>query len=161
MNVTDWALLAVLGLSALLGLWRGLMYEVLSVAGWVAAFIVAQAWAATVGEWLPMGGASPALRLAAGFVLLFVAVAFAGGLVAWLVKKLVDSVGLRPVDRVLGGAFGVLRGAVLLLALAVVVHMTPLREQTWWRDSMVAAELSAALLVLRPLLPDGIARYLA
>ena len=116
----DWALLAVLLLSALLGLWRGLVYEVISVAGWVAAFVLAQAYASDVAAWLPMDGFSAPLQLAAGFAVVFMVAAFAGGLVAWVVKKLVESVGLRPVDRVLGGAFGLVRGLVILLGVAVV-----------------------------------------
>ncbi|WP_363356715.1 CvpA family protein [Hydrogenophaga sp.] len=103
MSWVDWALLAVLLVSALVGLWRGLVYEVLSVAGWVLAFVLAQAWAEPVGMLLPMDGAAPPLRLAAGFAAVFIAVAFAAGLLSWLIKKMVESVGLRPVDRVLGG----------------------------------------------------------
>jgi membrane protein required for colicin V production len=160
MGMMDWVLLAVLLFSALLGLWRGLVYEVLSVAGWVAAFVLAQAYAVDVAQMLPMEGASPALRTAIGFVLVFVAVAFAGGLVAWLVRKLISSVGLRPVDRVLGGAFGVVRGVVILLGVAVVVSMTQMRHSEWWQSSMSAAVLGGVLLELKPLLPESVAVYL-
>jgi membrane protein required for colicin V production len=160
MVLTDWVLLAALLLSVLLGLWRGLVYEVLSVAGWVAAFVLAQAFADEAGAWLPMDGLSPPLRLAAGFVLVFVAVAFAAGLLAWLVQKLVVSVGLRPVDRVLGGAFGLLRGLVILLAVALVVSVTQMQGAAWWRDSATAGTLSATLHELKPLLPEPVARYI-
>jgi len=160
MGLTDWVLLAVLVFSALLGLWRGLVYEVLSVAGWVAAFVLAQAYAVEMAQMLPMEGASPALQIAAGFALVFIAVAFAGGLVAWLVRKLVSSVGLRPVDRVLGGAFGVLRGAVMLLGFAVVVNMTQMQHSEWWRASATGAVLTMTLLELKPLLPEAVSRYL-
>jgi membrane protein required for colicin V production len=124
------------------GLWRGLVYEVLSVVGWVLAFVLAQAWAEPVGRVLPMDGAAEPLRLAAGFALVFIAVAFTAGLLSWLVKKLVKklvaAVGLRPVDRVLGGVFGVLRGLVILLAVAVVMGMLPLSAQAGWQASPVA-----------------------
>ena len=160
MGLMDWVLLAVLLFSALLGLWRGLVYEVLSVAGWVAAFVLAQAFAVDMAQMLPMEGASPALQIAAGFALVFIAVAFAGGLVAWLVRKLVTSVGLRPVDRVLGGAFGVLRGVVMLLGFAVVVNMTQLQRSEWWRTSATGAVLTVTLHELKPLLPEAVARYL-
>jgi len=156
----DWALLAVLLLSALLGLWRGLVYEVISVAGWVAAFVLAQAYASEAAAWLPMDGFSAPLQLAAGFAVVFLLAAFAGGLVAWMVKKLVESVGLRPVDRVLGGAFGLVRGTVILLGLAVVVSMTPLQQEGGWQASRGAGVLSATLHEVKPLLPDAVARYL-
>ena len=160
MSWLDWALLAVLLLSALLGLWRGLVYEVLSVAVWVVAFVLAQAYAAPVGAWLPVDGFSAPLQLAAGFAAVFLASAFVGGLLAWLVKKLVESVGLRPVDRVLGGAFGLARGLVILLGLAVVVSMTPLQTQERWRESPVAGILSRTLHAIKPLLPEAVARHL-
>ena len=160
MNAVDLVLLTVLLLSTALGLWRGLVYEVISVAGWVAAFVLAQAYAARAALWLPLEGFSAPLRLAAGFVLVFMGAAFAAGLLAWVVKKLVDSVGLRPVDRILGGGFGLVRGAVLLLALTVVVSMTPLRQHDAWTGSHGAGVLSVVLHEVKPLLPVSVARYL-
>lgn len=160
MNWVDWLLLSVLLLSALLGLWRGLVYEVISVAGWVVAFVLAQAYAAEMAAWLPIGGWSPPLQLALGFAVVFMGAAFAGGLVAWVVKKLVDSVGLRPVDRVLGGGFGLARGAVMLLGLAVVVSMTPLQQHADWQGSRGAGVLSGTLHEVKPLLPESVAPYL-
>lgn len=160
MTVTDWILLAVLLASLLLGAWRGLVYEVMSVLGWVAAFVVAPWWAPDVAAWLPMEGAAEPVRYAAAFVLVFVAVAFAAGLVAWLTKKLVESIGLRPVDRTLGAAFGLLRGVVLLLALAVVIGMTPLGVSPWWQASTGASVLVVALKGLRPVLPAEFGKYL-
>lgn len=156
----DWLLLGLLMLSVVVGMWRGLVYEVLSLGAWVAAFLVAQAQARVVGMWLPLDGLSDPLRLAAGFVLVFVGVAFAGGLVAWLVRKLVTTIGLRPIDRVLGGMFGLLRGAVILLALSVVVSLTPYRSEPAWRDSSVAQVLEHSVHVIKPLLPQDLARHL-
>lgn len=154
-------LLTVLLLSVLLGAWRGLVYEVLSVASWVAAFVLAQAYADEVALMLPLDSLSPPLQLAAGFLVVFIAVAFAGGLLAWLVKKLVASVGLRPVDRILGSAFGLARGVVMLLAFAVVVSMSPMRDAQWWQASAGGDVLVATLHALKPLLPEPVARYIA
>src|SRR3974390_2658438 len=118
MATLDWVFLGVLAVSLLLGAWRGLVYEVCSVASWIAAFIVAQWLAPDAAALLPVQRAPEAGRYAVGFVLVFIAVVFAGALLAWLTKKMVDSVGLRPVDRTLGAAFGLMRGAVLMLAAA-------------------------------------------
>jgi membrane protein required for colicin V production len=156
----DWILLAVLLLSMALGAWRGLVYEVLSVLGWFAAFIVAQLYAATVGQMLPMSGATEALRYAAGFVITFIASAFAAGLLAWLAKKLIETVGLRPVDRTLGAFFGLLRGAVILLATTTAVLMTPLKEGEWWKQSVGAGVLSATLKAVKPILPNEVGQYI-
>ena len=107
-----------------------------------------------------MSGSSEPVRYAAAFVLVFVAGAFAGGLLAWLTRKLVEAIGLRPVDRTLGAAFGLVRGLVLLLAVAVVMDMTPLKSRPEWQASIGAAALGAALKGLRPVLPEAFGRYL-
>lgn len=156
----DCIAVALLVLSMLLGLVRGLMFEVISLVGWVAAFVVAQCFATDLGRWLPLGEAEPGWRYAAGFVLLFVGVAFAIGLLATLTRKLVAAIGLRPVDRVLGGVFGAARAAVALLALAVVVHLLALGESSWWRGTRSALVLDAALQGLKPALPVKLAGYL-
>jgi membrane protein required for colicin V production len=156
----DWGMLAVLAASFLLGAWRGLVYEVLSVISWIAAFVLAQWAAPQVAAVLPMGGAAEPMRYASAFALVFLAVVFAGGLLAWLTKKLVQAVGLRPIDRTLGAAFGLLRGAVLLLALAVVIDMTPLKRGDWWTASQGAGIATAALKALKPVLPERFGRYL-
>lgn len=161
MNAVDGLLLLVLLVSAVVGMWRGLVYEVLSLMAWVAAFVLAQAYAGDVARRLPLDGLSAELRTAAAFALVFVASAFAGGFLAWLVKKLVAAVGLRPIDRVLGSVFGLLRGAVVLLAVTVVVGMTPLRDQPGWKSSQVAQVLDVGVHTLRPLLPEPVARHLS
>jgi membrane protein required for colicin V production len=160
MAALDWVFVGVLVLSFLLGAWRGLVYEVLSVISWVAAFIVAQWLAPEAAAWLPMRGSAEPIRYAAGFVVVFIAVVFAGALLAWVTKKLVEAVGLRPVDRTLGAAFGLARGAVLLLALAVVINMTPLKSGEWWTESKGAGVSIAALKGLKPVLPERFGQYL-
>ena len=161
MLTLDWILLGVVLLSLVLGLWRGLVYEVLSLLNWLASFVLAQWWAPTLAVGLPMGNASEPVRYAAAFVLIFVGSLFALGLVAALVSKLISAVGLRPVDRILGALFGALRGAVLLLAVAVVVGMTPARSSPWWQESRGAQALSAALKALQPVLPEQFGKCLS
>ena len=160
MVVLDWLLLAVLGVSLLLGAWRGLVFEMLSVLAWVVAFVAAQWFATDVAQWLPMSGAANSMRYAAGFLLTFVVTAFTGGLVAVLVKKMISVAGLGPVDRVLGCAFGLVRGLVLLLAAAVVIAMTPLKTSVWWTESAGAGFLGVALKGLKPLVPQEFGKYL-
>lgn len=149
----DWVFLAILALSFLIGAWRGLVFEVISLASWVAAFLLAQWFAADVAKFLPMTGAGEGVRYAAAFVLTFVVALFAGGLLALVLKKMVSSVGLAPFDRVLGAVFGLVRGMVVLLAIAVVVAMTPLKSALWWKESIGAKGLTVVLTGLKPVLP--------
>ena len=160
MPALDWIFLAVLLASLTLGAWRGLVYEVVSVLAWIVAFVLAQWFAPDVAQRLPMAGATEMIRYAAGFVLVFIATVFAAGLLAWLMKKLVESVGLRPMDRVLGAVFGLARGVILLLAATVVMHMTPFKSSAWWQESTGATVSTAALRGLKPMLPEEFGKYL-
>ncbi len=158
--VIDWIFLAVLVLSMLVGAWRGLVFEVISVVAWIAAFVFAQWFAPAVGQWLPISGTSEALRYGLGFLLIFVGTVFAGGVIAFVLKKLLAAVGLTPADRMLGAGFGLVRGAVLLLALTVVIGMTPLKAESWWLESQGAQLTSAALHALKPVLPEDFGKYI-
>ena len=160
MTTLDWIFVAILLGSMLLGAWRGMVYEVLSLLGWVVAFVVARTWAQEVAVWLPMDGWDMQLRYAAAFVLLLVGAMFAWGVVSWLCKQLIEAVGLRPVDRTLGALFGVLRGVLLLLVLALVIQYTPLHKALWWQESAVAPWLTQALAWVLPALPPQWEQYL-
>ena len=156
----DWICVAVLLASLLLGAWRGLVYEVMSVLGWVASFILAQMFAGALASHVPLESATEEVRYAIAFVVLFVLGAFVGGLLASLVRRMANAIGLRPVDRTLGAAFGVLRGVMLLLVVAVVVNMTSLREGTWWQESFSAKLSTDVLGQLKPVLPETFRNYL-
>jgi membrane protein required for colicin V production len=160
MPVLDWIFVAVLVVSLVVGAWRGLVYELLSVVNWIAAFVLAQWFAPDVAQWLPMAGASEVVRYAVGFVAVFVAALFAGGLLAFLIRKLVAAVGLRPVDRVLGAVFGLVRAVVILLALTVVAGMTPMVKSPWWQESTGAGIATVVLHGLKPALPEDFGKYL-
>ncbi len=160
MPTLDWFFVAVLLASLLIGAWRGLVFEVISLLSWIAAFVLAQWFAPDVALKLPMAGASEPIRYAAAFTLVFVLSVFAGGLLARLGKGLFSSVGLNPADRTLGALFGLLRGVLVLLGLTLVLGMTPLKSDLWWRQSAGVAMATAALQSLKPVLPEKFGKYL-
>jgi len=160
MPTLDWIFLAVLLVSFVVGAWRGLVYEILSLANWIAAFVLAQLFAPAAAHWLPMQGGTEVVRYAVGFVLVFIAALFVGGMLAFLIRKLVAAVGMRPVDRAMGAVFGLVRGVVVLLALAVVVGMTPVHSQVWWTESTGVHASTVVLQGLKPMLPEDFGKYL-
>jgi membrane protein required for colicin V production len=159
-SILDWLLLAVLLISAGLGALRGLVYEVLSVLSWVVAFVFAQWLAASVGAQLPLNTDNEMARYASGFAATFIGTLLVCGLVTALIKKFISAVGLRPVDRALGVFFGLLRGILLLLFLAVVLSRTPLTKLPIWQESTGVGMLSRAATVVIPMLPPDVLRYL-
>ncbi len=161
LSALDWLALIVVGASLLLGLWRGLLYEVLALAGWVVAFVAARWAAPVISIWLPMGESPEALRYAFGFALVFIVTAFGCGVLASLARRAARAMGARPVDRLFGALFGVLRGGLLLLLLAALVVMTPLRDEAWWRQSISGPWLEIALQQLHPWLPESFGKHLS
>lgn len=161
LGLTDGVFAGVLLLSLLVGAWRGLVYELMSLAGWIAAFVMAQWLAEDVSAWLPVWrDAAAQVRYAVSFVLVFVASVFAASVVSWLLRKVVETAGLRPADRSLGAVFGLMRGVVILMALAVVVQLLGLHKDAWWHESRMAPMLDVLLSGIKPLLPPALQAYL-
>jgi membrane protein required for colicin V production len=158
MTVFDYAVLAVLAVSVLLGLWRGVVSEILALVAWVAAFLVARAEAAEVANWLAAQIAEPALRLAAAYVLVVVAVLLVFAALRLVLKLLLKAVGLGVLDRLLGGAFGALRGVLVVLVAVLVAGMTPLPKMEWWREASLSPPLETAVLAAKPWLPADAAK---
>ena len=158
--VVDWIFLGTLVLSMVVGAWRGLVFEMISVGSWIAAFVLAQWFAPAVAHWLPMSSDNEALRYGIGFLMVFVGTVFAGGLIAFVVKKVLAAVGLSPADRMLGAIFGVVRGVVILLALTLIVGMTPLKSSPWWQEAQGTELAGVALHGLKPVLPEDFGKYI-
>lgn len=154
--------LALLGLavSLLIGLWRGLVFELMSIAGWVVAFVLARRYSAQVAAWLPVGEPGTAINLMAGLVLVFVLALFVWALLSWLLQKAISASPLQPIDRVLGGAFGLLRALVIGLVLVSLVRLTPLAASTDWQASRAVQGLGRVLEQIQPWLPDSVRRHL-
>ena len=154
----DWIFLAVLALSVVVGLVRGFVFECLSLAGWVVAWFAAP-WAAPwLVPYLPVFTPDSPMRLGLAFVIAFVAALVVWGLLAQLVRMALRATPVSGPDRLLGGIFGLLRGLVLLLAVATVVALTPASQSQGWRASQGARWLGTALFQLKPLLPESVAR---
>ena len=144
----DIIVLALVAASALIGLFRGLMREVLSLVIWASAILGAMALGPPVGDWLALG--SPAANAVAGYAAVFVAVLVVGAVVQRLVAKAVDATGLSGADRALGLVFGGARG--LAISLAVFILMRPFaQDAAWWQASFappLLAEFEGELLEL-------------
>jgi membrane protein required for colicin V production len=159
-SAVDWALLAVLLASVAVGLWRGFVFECLSLAGWIVAWLAAQWAAPRLALHLPLGSPGSALNLAAALALAFVGALIVWGLLARAVRMLIRATPLSVADRLLGGIFGALRAVVLLLAVAGVVALTPAAQSSLWRNSHGARGLGQLLQALRPYLPATAAQFL-
>lgn len=158
MTAFDYAVLTILLASVLLGLWRGVVSELLALAAWVVAFLVARQMAAQVAVWLGAYVAEPGLRLAAAYALVFVGVLIVFAIARMLISLMLKAVGLGLLDRLLGAAFGILRGIVVVLVVVLVAGMTPLPKAEWWRNAVLAPPLETVVIAAKPWLPADAAK---
>ncbi len=161
MTFFDYAVLAILGVSVLVSVWRGAIRELLALASWIVAFLIAQAYAGTVAALLPAAIPSAGLRLLAGFLVVFLVVLLLVALVALAISQLVRAAGLGPLDRAVGAIFGLLRGILVTSLLVLLAGLTAAPREPWWRDAMFSAPLEALVLVGKPWLPDELARRIS
>jgi membrane protein required for colicin V production len=159
MNWADYSILAALGLSVLMGLWRGFIAEALALAVWVIAFWVAWRFGAQVAGKL---GAvdEPSIRLLLGYALCFLAVLLAGGILVFLMRKLVAGSGLSGSDRLLGMVFGLVRGLALVTLTVLLLGFTPLPRDPWWHQSRLLPAFSGYAQWLSTQLPPEASKYL-
>jgi membrane protein required for colicin V production len=149
----DVAMLGIVVLSALIGLLRGITFELLSLAGWFVAYFGGRWLEPFVAPHLPIGAAGSALNGAAAFASGFLALLIVWSLLARAASALIAATPLRPLDRLLGAAFGLVRGVLVLLVATTVIAYTPLAQSPAWRQSVGAVALETVLLQLLPLLP--------
>ena len=160
MTWLDYAVIGVFAVSLVLGAWRGLVREVISILGWVIAFLAANLLAGPLGPVMPQAIPTPELRVAAAFVAVFAASLIVTSLAGLLLSKIVKAVGLGGLDRALGAAFGGARGLLIVLAAALLAGLTSAPRQPWLRDSASGPLLAQAAGMLKPLLPQTLAERL-
>ena len=157
----DVAVIVVIALSALLGLWRGVIREVFALAAWIAAIVCMFLFGEQVAQALPlvsMTRDAPWLRSLAGYALTFIGVFVILSVAGFLFSKVVKAIGLSFVDRALGMVFGLIRGALIVVLLVFVAGATAMPQLAWWRDSVSAKPLATFAAILRSKLPDDLAK---
>lgn len=157
MTWVEYAVAGVLAISIAWGIWRGFMREIISLAGWVLAFLAANAAAGPLGEALPTSISSPEVRVLIAYLVVFVFTLSIATLVGMLLARLLKAAGLGGLDRTLGGLFGVARGLVFLVAFTILAGLSSLPRQPLWKESVVAGMLTRTVLQLKPWLPPRLA----
>jgi len=155
----DIGLLAFLALSMVVGLIRGFAFELLSLAGWFAAYFAARYGTPLAQPWLHIGEPGSSLNYGATFACVFLVALVIWSIAARLVRALIRATPLSPIDRLLGAGFGLVRGVVVLLIAALVIGVSPWAQSSLWRQSVGAAWLSAMVHELRPLFMNDVSQH--
>ncbi|MDG2048044.1 MAG: CvpA family protein [Halioglobus sp.] len=133
-TAVDWTIIVVLGLSILLSLWRGFVREAVSLAGWIAAFVVANMFVGEVALFLQQWIANGTGRYVAAYALLFAGMLMLAGLAGKLSAQVVRVTGLTLLDRLLGTAFGFFRGIIIVLVAVYVIRQLAPPQNVLWLD---------------------------
>lgn len=160
MNALDYAVIGVLLLSMVWSAMRGVVRELVSLAGLVIAFLAANLFAGPLAQYVPAAVPGEATRVLVAFLCIFLGVLILSGLFGLLFSRLIKAVGLGAMDTVLGAFFGLARGLILVLAAALLAGLTSAPRLPFWKESAVGGYLAQAALQLKPWLPESFAQRL-
>ena len=159
MTIFDYLVLFVLISSVIISTLRGLVKEILSLLGWVVAFVVANMYGAKLAPLLPELVPGETARLIAAFVILFLGVRVLMGLLSLAIGALITASGLSLADRGLGGLFGLARGIVIVLAGVILCGMTAIPQQDFWRNALLSPMAETGARTVKPFLPAALAQH--
>ena len=160
MTLFDYLVLFVLVASVIISTLRGVVKEILSLVGWVVAFVVANMYGAHLAPMLPSVIPGDATRLIVSYVALFLGVRLLMGLLTMAIDAVVKATGLSLADRGLGGLFGLARGMVIVLAGVILAGMTDLPKQPFWKNALLSPMAETGARTVRPFLPAALARHI-
>jgi membrane protein required for colicin V production len=159
MITVDYIILGIIALSAIISLFRGFVKEAFSLFLWISAFWLSWMFFRDVAAWLIQWISLPSARLGISFALIMIVVLIIGGIIGYLLSKLVEHTGLSGTDRLLGVFFGVARGVVIVAILILLAGLTPMPEDPWWNESLLIGHFQEISVWLKGLLPEDIAQY--
>ncbi len=134
-NWVDWAILGVIAVSCLIGVWRGLLKELMTIVIAILAVVTALVFYDKLALLWIDELSSPGLRNVAAFGVIMIAVMIVGGLLSFIAGKLFGLAALKPVDRILGLLFGLFRGCVIVMAVLLMLPNDMVETNPWWTES--------------------------
>ncbi|MEE9302957.1 MAG: CvpA family protein [Thiotrichaceae bacterium] len=158
-NYIDIGIVVLILLSAVVGFVRGFVREAFSLTTWVVAGFAAFLFYKKLAAELPFNIPHELARDAVSVLLIVIGVFIIGALINYLFGKAVHIAGLGSTDRVLGGAFGVLRGAfvVTLIVLLMRLGLTSFTDGDLWKGSKLVPHFVNASEWIKKETPDNTA----
>lgn len=161
MTIFDYIIVAIIVVSCLVSIIRGLVKEVFSLGAWIVAGVVTFTLSSRLSVLVPDIVESPTIRLAITSFVVFLLTLFLCGAVNFLIHRAMDKVGLSGTDRLLGLFFGLVRGVVVVVVLVMLAGLTPIPQEGWWRSSLMVGYFVPMAEWIQSLLPIDLARHIA
>jgi membrane protein required for colicin V production len=153
MNLVDIAIIVILLISTLIGVFRGFIREVLSLASWLVALYIAWTFASLGAGYLEPYISQPPLRVVAAFAAIFIVVLILASIISYLLYRLFAIAGISGVDRSLGTLFGIARGVVVVAILILAAVYMDFATQPWWREAMLVGYFTPVTDFILSLMP--------
>lgn len=149
----DVVLLGLIGLSALLGLFRGFIGIVVGTLSWLLAVWLSFLFGGAAAQWLAHGQHPTLPQYLGGYGGVFIVVFAVVALIGWMIRAAVNAVRLGGLDRIAGLALGAVRGVVLACVLVLLLGYSALPHEPSWQQSRVVPWLQPGAQWMREQLP--------
>lgn len=154
-NWVDYSILSFIGISVILGIWRGFVREAMSLITWVSAITIAIVYFEPVSNWITMIS-MVGLKMIIAFVLLVLSTLIVGGILSHLITRLIKFTGFGTTDRIVGTFFGLARGAVIVAVAILVAGPTPLSKDPLWVESKLIPRFEPVSLWMKNRIPEDL-----
>jgi membrane protein required for colicin V production len=136
MTPVDYLLIAIIAISLLFGIIRGFLRESVALLGWLVGLWLAWRYSDRIVPYVGGALAGTELQVWVARLIILLSVILIAWLVGSLLGYLVQRSGLTlGVDRILGGVFGLVRGAVIVGFAVMLADAAKMHDESWWRES--------------------------
>lgn len=154
MTALDYLLFAIVAISVIAGLVRGLLREIIALVTWFTAVWLAWHYGPSVEPHLGGLLAYDGVRAWVARGIVFFLAVMAGSLVASVVNRFVRLSLFSGTDRAFGGLFGLMRGLIVVGLFVIVCHAVRLEGEPWWRSSILVPYAERVANVLRSMVGE-------
>jgi len=155
MDITDYIVLAAIIISAVTGLMRGFLREAIAFVSWIVALILAGHFSGLVEPHLGGLLAGALVKPWVARLIILVLVLLVGAMIGAAASHFVRLSIFSGMDRLLGFAFGALRGLLLFGLFVMLGQLMRLESEPWWQHSRLVPYGESVANGLRFLVGEG------
>lgn len=157
----DYTIIVLILISSVIGLLRGFIKEAVSLFIWLIAIWIGLTYSRTFSVLFEDFIDSPSARIATASALLFFTTLILGAMISYLLGELVNRTGLTGSDRFVGMIFGIARGLVVVSIVIMLAGLTPLPEDSWWKESILIPPFQSLAVWLRNHVPSDLGQVIS
>ena len=136
-NVLDLIFIVTIIISLIIGIFRGLVREILSLGSWVMAFVMTYLYGSLIAIYINDIFRNVTLSYFLAYIGVFLATLIFMSLISKGIGKIFSLSGLKGIDRVFGGLFGISRAFLIISGVLIFAPMTKIAEKPWYQESIV------------------------